>query len=89
MHHHPQLQPKPQLSHSMYFGFLIPKFKKSLPMDLNNLSNYIGFKHGLMLLHQFLDFMLRIHKKDHKFGHFDLSNLYFVENRGDQNNQIN
>lgn len=73
----------------MYFGFLIPKFKKSLPMDLNNLSNYIGFKHGLMLLHQFLDFMLRIHKKDHKFGHFDLSNLYFVENRGDQNNQIN
>ena len=55
-------------------------------MDLNNLSNYIGFKHGLMLLYQFLDFMIRIHKKDHKFGHFDLSNLYFVENRGDQNN---
>lgn len=42
-----------------------------------------------MLLYQFLDFMIRIHKKDFKFGHFDLSNLYFVENRGDQNNTIN
>lgn len=33
--------------------------------------------------------MIRIHRKDHKFGHFDLSNLYFVENRGDSNQQVN
>jgi hypothetical protein len=67
----------------MYFGFLIPKFRKTLPVDSNNLS-IIGFKHGLMLLYQFIQFMVNIHKKEHNFGYLDFSNIYFAENKDSQ-----
>jgi len=46
----PQQQPM-QLQYRLYFGYLIPKFKRTLPLDVNTLNTCIGFKHGLMLLH--------------------------------------
>ena len=64
----------------MYFGFLIPKYDKVFGLDINSLKTYIGFKQGLMLFHQFVDFMKRIHGKNLRFGHLDFENLYFIRN---------
>jgi len=75
-----------KIQYRLYFGFLIPKFRKTLPLDISHMQ-IIGFKHGLMLLHQFIDFIIRIHQKDQKFGYLDFQNIYFVENR-EQANQI-
>ena len=69
-----------RVSYMVYFGFLIPKYAKVLPLDLNCLKNVIGFKCGLMLLHQFLDFMHSIHNKHLRFGYLDFQNIYFVRN---------
>ena len=54
----------------MYFGFLIPKFKRTLPLDIEHLK-IIGFKQGLQLIYQFIDFIGRIHQSDHMFGFLD------------------
>jgi hypothetical protein len=68
-----------KISLRMYFGFLIPQHQKVLKLDTQHMGAIIGFKHGLMLLHQFIDFIIRIHQKGNlKFGHLDFQNLYFV-----------
>mgnify|MGYP000152921122 CR=1 FL=1 len=66
----------------MYFGFLIPKFKRTLPLDIEHLK-IIGFKQGLQLIHQFIDFIGRIHESDHMFGFIDFQNLFFIQNEED------
>ena len=41
-------------------------------MDLVNMKNVIAFKHGLMLLHQFIDMIIKIHQDPElTFGHLD------------------
>ena len=34
----------------LFFGYLIPKHKLTMPLDIEHIS-IIGFKHGLMLIH--------------------------------------
>ena len=55
----------------VYMGFLIPKYEKILPLDVNYLKIQIGFKHGCMLFYQFLDLMIKTHLKKMRFGHLD------------------
>ena len=69
----------------MYFGYLIPKHQKVLRLDTTHLRAIIGFKHGLMLLHQFIDFIIKIHMKENlRFGHLDFQSLYFVQSKNNK-----
>ena len=72
----------PQLQYRLYLGFLIPKFKRTVPLDIQH-CKIISFKHGLMLLYQFIEFVTRIHEKEYKFGHLDFQNIFFIENRNE------
>lgn len=66
----------------MYFGFLIPKSQRVVRLDLVNMKNIIAFKHGLMLLHQLIDMIIKIHQDPLlTFGHIDFQNLYYVYNK--------
>ena len=67
-------------TYRIYFGYLIPKYQKVFPLDINHLKSTIGFKHGILLFYQFIDFMIRIHKKGMRYGFIDFQNLYFVKN---------
>ena len=71
------------LQYRLYFGFMIPRFRMTLSLDIKRIK-ILMFKHGLMLLYQFLDFVSKIHLKDLRFGFLDFSNLYFLENRESQ-----
>ena len=78
-----------QVIYRIYFGYLIPKYCKVFPIDVNYLKQSIGFKHGLLLFYQFIDFVIRIHKKGMRYGHLDFQNLYFVRNAQKQMNERN
>lgn len=46
------------------------------------MKNIVGFKHGLMLLYQFIEFVVKIHQNTGLvFGHLDFQNLYYVYNK--------
>ena len=69
-----------KINYRMYLGYLIPKHDWVNGLNVDSLKALIGFKQGLMLLHQFVDFMQRIHQKNLRFGHLDFENLYFLRN---------
>lgn len=61
---------------------MIPRYSKTYHMDTSYLSKSIGFKHGLMLLYQFIYFINEINDKGFHFGHLNFSNIYFIKNEG-------
>lgn len=67
----------PQIQYRLYFGYLIPRYKKVMPLDVSHIR-LIAFKHGLMLLYQFIDFVHRIHLKGRNFGYLDFTNMFFI-----------
>jgi len=57
--------------YGVYFGYLIPKTLQVLRMDESNSKKALKFRHGLALLYQFIDFILRIHDNNMWFGYLD------------------
>jgi hypothetical protein len=61
---------------------MIPRYSKTFNLDTSYLRKSIGFKHGLMLLYQFIHFINEINEKGYHFGFLNFSSLYFLKNEG-------